>query len=405
MPVHRYRPFAQAVEPVSLPDRTWPDVTISAGTAVVRGGPARRQPGPDRPDEPSPQATHVRSAGADGLQGDRGRVPVGQPGRFRLRPRDHHQDAVPEDVTHPGADTVPARTDRAHLRVPSRRSSGNRPHLQLDVDPAAPRGVPGRTRDGIKKIATSAARDGARVRREVLRAPMFASQYSPESFTGTELDYAVEMCNAVTDDLAADAGGAGDPQPAGHRRDGHPERLRRLDRVDAPQPGPARRGRSSRCIRTMTAAPRWPPPSWAYQAGADRIEGCLFGNGERTGNVCLVTLGMNLFSQGIDPQIDFSDIDEIRRTVRVLQPAARSPSVIPTAATWSTPRSPARHQDAINKGLRGDGGRRRAAGGRGRRAPLGGAVPAHRPQGRRSHLRGRDPGELASPARAASPTS
>src|SRR5690349_25132130 len=52
-----------------------------------------------------------------------------------------------------------------------------------------------------------------------------------------------------------------------------------------------------------------------YRAGADRIEGCLFGNGERTGNVDLVTLGLNLFSQGIDPQIDFSDIDEIRRTV------------------------------------------------------------------------------------------
>ena len=59
-----------------------------------------------------------------------------------------------------------------------------------------------------------------------------------------------------------------------------------------------------------------------YQAGADRIEGCLFGNGERTGNVDLVALGMNLYSQGIDPQIDFSDMDEIKRHRRVLQPAA-----------------------------------------------------------------------------------
>ena len=63
------------------------------------------------------------------------------------------------------------------------------------------------------------------------------------------------------------------------------------------------------------------------QAGADRVEGCLFGNGERTGNVCLVTLGMNLFSQGIDPQIDFSDIDEVRRTVEFCNqlPVARAP--------------------------------------------------------------------------------
>jgi 2-isopropylmalate synthase len=87
-----------------------------------------------------------------------------------------------------------------------------------------------------------------------------------------------------------------------------------------------------------------------YLAGADRIEGCLFGNGERTGNVCLVTLGMNLFSQGIDPQIDFSDIDEIRRTVEYCNQLAvpeRHPyggDLVYTAFSGS-------HQDAIKKGL------------------------------------------------------
>jgi 2-isopropylmalate synthase len=85
-------------------------------------------------------------------------------------------------------------------------------------------------------------------------------------------------------------------------------------------------------------------------AGADRIEGCLFGNGERTGNVCLVTLGLNLFSQGIDPQIDFSDIDEIRRTVEYcnqLPVHERHPyggDLVYTAFSGS-------HQDAIKKGL------------------------------------------------------
>jgi 2-isopropylmalate synthase len=85
-------------------------------------------------------------------------------------------------------------------------------------------------------------------------------------------------------------------------------------------------------------------------AGADRIEGCLFGNGERTGNVCLVTLGLNLFSQGIDPMIDFSDIDEIRRTVEYcnqLPVAERHPyggDLVYTAFSGS-------HQDAINKGF------------------------------------------------------
>jgi 2-isopropylmalate synthase len=87
-----------------------------------------------------------------------------------------------------------------------------------------------------------------------------------------------------------------------------------------------------------------------YQAGADRIEGCLFGNGERTGNVDLVTLGMNLFTQGIDPQIDFSDIDEIRRTVEYcnqLPVHERHPwggDLVYTAFSGS-------HQDAINKGF------------------------------------------------------
>jgi 2-isopropylmalate synthase len=87
-----------------------------------------------------------------------------------------------------------------------------------------------------------------------------------------------------------------------------------------------------------------------YQAGADRIEGCLFGNGERTGNVCLVTLGMNLFSQGIDPEIDFRDIDDIRRTVEYcnqLKVAERHPyggDLVFTAFSGS-------HQDAIKKGF------------------------------------------------------
>jgi 2-isopropylmalate synthase len=85
-------------------------------------------------------------------------------------------------------------------------------------------------------------------------------------------------------------------------------------------------------------------------AGADRIEGCLFGNGERTGNVCLVTLGLNLFSQGIDPMIDFSDIDEIRRTVEYcnqLPVNERHPyggDLVYTAFSGS-------HQDAIKKGF------------------------------------------------------
>ena len=125
-------------------------------------------------------------------------------------------------------------------------------------------------------------------------------------------------------------------------------------------------------------------------AGADRVEGCLFGNGERTGNVCLVTLGLNLFSQGVDPRIDFSDIDEVRRTVEhcnQLPVHPRHPyagDLVYTAFSGS-------HQDAIKKGFealeRDAAGRRRA----GARVPLGRALPADRPARRRPVVRGRHP--------------
>jgi 2-isopropylmalate synthase len=85
-------------------------------------------------------------------------------------------------------------------------------------------------------------------------------------------------------------------------------------------------------------------------AGADRVEGCLFGHGERTGNVDLVTLGMNLFSQGIDPQIDFSDIDEIRRTVEYCT-QMRVPERYPYAGDLVYTAFSGSHQDAIKKGL------------------------------------------------------
>ena len=120
-------------------------------------------------------------------------------------------------------------------------------------------------------------------------------------------------------------------------------------------------------------------------AGADRVEGCLFGNGERTGNVCLVTLAMNLYTQGIDPKLDFSDIDAIIRTAEYcteLPVHPRHPyagELVFTAFSGS-------HQDAIKKGLAAQRGR----GSAGQRA-VGRAVPADRSRRRRPHLRGGHP--------------
>ena len=118
-------------------------------------------------------------------------------------------------------------------------------------------------------------------------------------------------------------------------------------------------------------------------AGADRVEGCLFGNGERTGNVDVVTLAMNLFSQGIDPELDITDIDSLRRTAEYcnrLPVHERHPYVgdlVYTAFSGS-------HQDAIKKGFAAL--RRPEAAGHGRDYDVGGAVPADRPRPRRPHL-------------------
>ncbi len=176
-------------------------------------------------------------------------------------------------------------------------------------------------------------------------------EYSPESYTGTELEYAVDVCNAVAEivqptpdvplivNLPATVEMATPPNVYADSIEWMNRHLTPRDSIILSLHPHNDRG-------TAVAA-----AELGYQAGADRIEGCLFGNGERTGNVCLVTLGLNLFSRGVDPQIDFSNIDEIRRTVEYcnqLPVHERHPpyggDLVYTAFSGS-------HQDAINKGL------------------------------------------------------
>jgi 2-isopropylmalate synthase len=174
-------------------------------------------------------------------------------------------------------------------------------------------------------------------------------EYSPESYTGTELEFALRICNAVLDELAPTPDRKviinlpatvemATPNVYADSIEWMSRNLRYRESVVLSLHPHNDRG-------TAVAA-----AELGYQAGADRIEGCLFGNGERTGNVCLVTLGMNLFSQGIDPELDFSDMDHIRRTVErcnQLPVAERHPyggDLVFTAFSGS-------HQDAIKKGL------------------------------------------------------
>ncbi len=222
-------------------------------------------------------------------------------------------------------------------------------HLYNSTSTLQRRVVFGLDRDGIKDIAVRGAQWCEKYAESLLAGTDVRWQYSPESFTGTELDYAVEVCEAVMDvwepsadrkvvlNLPATVEMA-TPNVYADSIEWFGRNVRNRDAIILSLHPHNDRG-------TAVAA-----AELGVQAGADRVEGCLFGNGERTGNVCLVTLGLNVFSQGMDPGIDFTDIDEIRRTVEYCNQLPVHPrhpyggDLVYTAFSGS-------HQDAIKKGF------------------------------------------------------
>ncbi len=221
-------------------------------------------------------------------------------------------------------------------------------HLYNSTSTLQRRVVFGLDKDGITAIAVDAAKLCRKLLDTVPETDV-RFEYSPESFTGTELEYAVEVCNAVNDVW----------RPSADRKtivnlpatvemaspNVYADSIEWMHRNLAYRDGVVLSLHPHNDRGTAVAA-----AELGYLAGADRIEGTLFGNGERTGNVDLVTLGLNLFSQGVDPEIDFSDIDEIRRTVEYcnqLPVHERHPyggDLVYTAFSGS-------HQDAIKKGF------------------------------------------------------
>jgi 2-isopropylmalate synthase len=222
-------------------------------------------------------------------------------------------------------------------------------HLYNSTSTLQRRVVFGLDKDGVKDIAVRGAEWCVKYAESLLEATNVRWQYTPESFTGTELDYAVEVCDAVMDvwgptpvrkvvlNLPATVE-MSTPNVYADQIEWFLRNISRPESVILSLHPHNDRG-------TAVAA-----AEQGVMAGADRVEGCLFGNGERTGNVCIVTLAMNLFSQGIDPGVDFSDIDEVRRTVEhcnQLPVHPRHPyggDLVYTAFSGS-------HQDAIKKGL------------------------------------------------------
>ena len=203
-------------------------------------------------------------------------------------------------------------------------------------------------RAGIKKLATDAAHLCKELEGDAEGIDLYY-EYSPESFTGTEPEYAVEVCNAVIDVIK--------PTP------GHPMIINLPATVEMTTPNVfadeveyVSNNLRDRDAVVLSLHPHndegmgVAAAELGMLAGADRIEGCLLGNGERTGNVDLVTLGLNLLTQGIDPQLDLSDMPGIRKTVEYCNQIKISERH-PYAGNFVFTAFSGSHQDAIAKGM------------------------------------------------------
>lgn len=345
MAFSRYRPFT----PIALADRTWPHTTI---TQAPRWCAVDLRDGNQALIDPM---TPQRKLRMFQLLVDMGykEIEVGFPSAsqtdFDFVRQIIEDDLIPDDVV------IQVLTQsREHLIERTFESLRGAKqaivHLYNSTSTLQRRVVFGLDKDGIKDIAVHGAQLCQKYADEMAGETEIYFEYSPESYTGTELEFAVEVCNAVTDvwqptperkvilNLPATVEMA-TPNVYADSIEWMHRNLARRDSIVLSLHPHNDRG-------TAVAA-----AELGYMAGADRIEGCLFGNGERTGNVCLVTLGMNLFSQGIDPQIDFRNIDEIRRTVEYCNQIPvheRHPyggDLVYTAFSGS-------HQDAINKGFK-----------------------------------------------------
>ncbi|HLR84632.1 MAG TPA: 2-isopropylmalate synthase [Nocardioidaceae bacterium] len=347
MPYERYRRF----QTVTVPNRTWPGNTI---TEAPRWLSTDLRDGNQALIDPMTPARKRRMFDLLVRMGYK-EIEVGFPAAsetdFEFVRHLIEDDLIPDDVTI--SVLTQAREDLIERTVQSfvgaRRANV---HLYNAVAPLFRRVVFGFTKDETRAIAVRGTEMVMKYAEELLPDTDFGYQYSPEIFTGTEMEFAVEVCESVMDIWQPGEGREiilnlpatvemGPPNTYADQIEWFGRNISLREHVAISLHPHNDRG-------TAVAA-----TELAMMAGADRVEGCLFGHGERTGNVDLVTLGMNLFSQGVDPQIDFTvggSIDEIRRTVEYctgLPVHPRHPyagDLVYTAFSGS-------HQDAIKKGL------------------------------------------------------
>ncbi len=345
MPIHKYGTFAR----VDMPDRTWPTRQISAAPRWLSTDLRDGNQALIDPMTPSRKRRMFDLLVAMGYKEIEVGFPSASQTDFDFVRQLIEGGHVPEDVTI--SVLTQARDDLIRRTVQSLVGAHRATvHLYNATAPVFRKVVFGFGREECKAIAVDGTRSVMKYAEEYLGPDcLFGYEYSPEIFMDTELDYAIEICSAVMD--------AWQPGPGREIILNLPCTVERsTPNVYADQIEWMSRNLPNRehiCLSVHTHNDRGTAVAdaeLAVMAGADRIEGTLFGNGERTGNVDLVTLGLNLFSQGIDPMIDFSDIDEIRRTVEYcnqLPVHERHPyggDLVYTAFSGS-------HQDAIKKGF------------------------------------------------------
>jgi len=343
MPYQRYSSFI----PVELPDRTWPSKKMTKApqwcSVDLRDG---NQALIDPMDTPRKLAMFnlLVSMGYKEIE-------VGFPSAsqtdFDFVRKIIQEDLIPDDVII----QVLTQAREPLIRRTYESLKGAKQavvHLYNSTSTLQRRVVFGQDKEGIKKIATDAAELCLSLV-DTVPGTAISFEYSPESYTGTELDYALEVCNAVNDIWR--------PTPSWKTILNLPATVEMATpNVYADSIEWMHRNLSYRNSVVLSLHPHndrgtgVAAAELGYLAGADRIEGTLFGNGERTGNVCLVTLGMNLVSHGIDPMIDFSNIDEIRRTVEYAN-QLRVPERHPYGGDLVFTAFSGSHQDAIKKGL------------------------------------------------------
>jgi 2-isopropylmalate synthase len=343
MPFDRYRPY----QPVPLPDRTWPSATI---TRAPRWCAVDLRDGNQALIDPM-DIERKRRMFATLVQMGFKEIEVGFPSAsqpdFDFVRALVEEDLVPDDVTiQVLVQCRPELIERTYESIAGARAAIV--HFYNSTSVLQRRVVFGLDKDGITDMAVNAARLCRKLEATVPETEI-RYEYSPESFTGTEIVYSVEICAAVMDVI--------EPRPD------QPIILNLPATVEMSTPNVYadlieyfHRHIPDRDSVVLSLHPHndrgcaVAAAELGVMAGADRVEGCLFGNGERTGNVDIVTLAMNLFSQGVDPELDISDIDALRRVAEYcnrLPVHPRHPYVgdlVYTAFSGS-------HQDAIKKGF------------------------------------------------------